>query len=58
MCVEKEMAMANVKVENSGMGFIVLVNAKEDSKTSDNGDSEVGGTGIWSLFCTRIQTAP
>ena len=37
---------------------IVVADAIEDSKTNDNGESGLGGTGTWSLFCTRIQTAP
>lgn len=37
---------------------VVVVGTTEDSNTSDNGDSGLGGTGTWSLFCMRIQTAP
>lgn len=38
--------------------MVVVVDAIEDSKTTDNGDSGLGGTGTWSPFCMRIETAP
>lgn len=36
---------------------VVVVEAMKHSKTNDNGDSGLGGTGTWSLFCMRIETA-